>query len=113
MDYIAPSYDIWQLGCLLFEAATGGKLFHADLRQRHLRVKKTDRGYNDQHFILACMVEVLGLMPRQVRWIAVQAVQCCTVQYGAVQYSAVQYRTTTGTSHWHVWLKCWDSCLVR
>jgi serine/threonine protein kinase len=84
MDYIAPSYDIWKLGCLLFEAATGGRLFHADLRQAHLRVRQTDRGYNDQHFILACMVRVLGLFPRQVRGIAIQsvpysAVQSCTV----------------------------------
>jgi hypothetical protein len=57
-------------------------LFHADLRQAHLRVRQTDRGYNDQHFILACMVRVLGLFPRQVRGIA--------VQYSTVQYSTVQ-----------------------
>ena len=96
MDYIAPSYDIWQLGCLLFEAATGGKAFNANLRKLHLEYRKSDHGYNDQHYILACMVRVLGLFPRGVSEISAQysKVHHSTSQYSTVQHSATSTRGT-------------------
>lgn len=66
--FIAPSYDIWKLGCLLFEAATETKLFDAKLREKIANHgKEAALQYSNQHYLLDAMVTVLGNVPREVR----------------------------------------------
>ncbi len=66
MNCVAPSYDIWKLGCLLFEAATGTRLFHTQLREAYAELRSRDAGYSPEHYILDTMVETLGNIPRGV-----------------------------------------------
>lgn len=66
LSYIAPSYDMWKLGCLLFEAATDSKLFNAQLRGP-LEECYGDTGFTDQHFLLDAMTTTLGHIPSEVR----------------------------------------------
>jgi hypothetical protein len=66
LSYIAPSYDMWKLGCLLFESATDSKLF--DNRFRVLLEEAYGPvGFSDQHFLLDAMTSTLGSLPQQVR----------------------------------------------
>lgn len=62
---MAPAYDMWQFGCLMVEAASGTKLFSAQLREVWKKVKG-DLGYGDQHFLLHDMVNTLGHVPQKV-----------------------------------------------
>jgi hypothetical protein len=64
-NYVAPAYDMWQFGCLMYEAATGIKLFSAVLKKALLESNK-NWGYGDQHFQLAAMVNVMGHVPQKV-----------------------------------------------
>lgn len=65
MSYLTPSYDMWRFGCMMFEAATNTKLFTKQNKEKYLQHRE-DPGYNDQHYFLDSMVEVLGLAPRGV-----------------------------------------------
>lgn len=65
MSYISPSYDMWKLGCLLFEAATDSKLFDCRLRGP-LEEAYGESGFSDQHFLLDSMTTALGSIPQQV-----------------------------------------------
>jgi hypothetical protein len=68
MAYLAPSYDMWKLGCLLFEAATDTKLFDGQpLKAAVMQQRGRDYGFSDQHFMLDAMISTLGELPRQVR----------------------------------------------
>jgi serine/threonine protein kinase len=66
LGYISPSYDMWKLGCLLFEAATDSKLFDCRLRGP-LEEAYGELGFSDQHFLLDSMTTALGSIPQQVR----------------------------------------------
>lgn len=66
LSYIAPSYDMWKLGCLLFESATDSKLFTNRLRMA-LEEAYGQVGFSDQHFLLDAMISTLGNLPQQVR----------------------------------------------
>lgn len=54
---LTPGYDVWSAACLLFEAATGSKLF--DLRQ--------GRDYSLSEHHLWMMEGLLGRPPKQVK----------------------------------------------
>lgn len=66
MSYIGPSYDMWKLGCLLYEATTDKKLFDDRATLRLAMAKQGKTGYSDQHLFLDRMVTVLGNIPREV-----------------------------------------------
>lgn len=66
LSYIAPSYDMWKLGCLLFESATDSKLFDSRFRVL-LEEAYGPVGFSDQHFLLDAMTSTLGSIPQQVR----------------------------------------------
>lgn len=75
MNYIGPSYDMWKLGCLLYEAATDKKLFSQQEIDKLRRVVeqqgrksglKRVRPFSDEHYLLDLMVTVLGNIPREV-----------------------------------------------
>lgn len=66
MRYLAPSYDMWKFGCLMFEAATNRKLFSGGRLREDMQKQDDDLGYSDQHWLLADMVETLGHIPRVV-----------------------------------------------
>jgi len=81
MKYIGPSYDMWKLGCLLYEAATDKKLFsqgEIDMLRRMLKQEGRKNGltrvpsFSDEHYLLDLMVTLLGNVPREVCPQAVQ-----------------------------------------
>lgn len=75
MKYIGPSYDMWKLGCLLYEAATDKKLFsqgEIDMLRRMLKQEGRKNGltrvpsFSDEHYLLDLMVTLLGNVPREL-----------------------------------------------
>jgi hypothetical protein len=72
MPYLAPSYDMWKFGCLMFEAATNCKLF-SGTRLREQVERRGELGYGEQDWLLADMVEKLGYIPRSVSAAACKA----------------------------------------
>jgi hypothetical protein len=77
-NYVAPAYDMWKFGCLMYEAATGIKLFSAALKQALLTTHR-NWGYGDQHYLLAAMVNVLGHVPQKVSGPCIQLIDHCYI----------------------------------
>jgi hypothetical protein len=63
MPHIAPSYDMWQFGCLMAYTATMEKPFDSTIADAP---KARSFNYGRDHWILGAMVERLGHMPRGV-----------------------------------------------
>eukprot|EP00927_Polykrikos_kofoidii_P004129 TRINITY_DN11638_c0_g1_i1.p1 TRINITY_DN11638_c0_g1~~TRINITY_DN11638_c0_g1_i1.p1 ORF type:complete len:616 (+),score=84.16 TRINITY_DN11638_c0_g1_i1:22-1869(+) len=62
------SSDIWALGCVLFEAAAGRRLFnpHCMRRKRRLQLGKAKRDVPPEEEHIAQIVEVLGPLPEDM-----------------------------------------------
>jgi hypothetical protein len=63
MPHLAPSYDMWQFGCLLAFTATG--LLPFDTAVANIPTTAA-YGYDREHWILGAIVQRLGHMPRGV-----------------------------------------------
>lgn len=70
MDYARPSYDMWRLGCLLYQLATAEQLFDITRLQqlRDETQKRQLQRYDDNELLLFAMTDVLGPFPREVCW---------------------------------------------